>query len=215
MKPEQFTCLSTLLKKRSGLILTEDKGYLVESRLNPVAQKHGLPNLDALITALQRGNEVLAAAVTEAMTTNETSFFRDTKPFDMFRKDVLPEITGAQGRHAHIAHLVGRRLDGAGSLFPGHAAARRGCEAGRLEDRDRRHRHFRSGAETGAQRHLQPFRSAAWLAGSDAGEVFRKDRWLLADRGSHQIHGVSFAPSIFSKICPRSDHSMSSSAAMC
>ncbi|HEY1722853.1 MAG TPA: protein-glutamate O-methyltransferase CheR [Magnetospirillaceae bacterium] len=92
MKPEAFACLSALLKKRSGLILTEDKGYLVESRLNPVAQKHGLPNLDALFVALQRGNEALAAAVTEAMTTNETSFFRDTKPFDMFRKEVLPEI---------------------------------------------------------------------------------------------------------------------------
>ena len=92
MKPEAFACLSTLLKRRSGLILTEDKGYLVESRLNPVAQKHGLPNIDALIVALQRGNEPLAAAVTEAMTTNETSFFRDSKPFDMFRKEVLPEI---------------------------------------------------------------------------------------------------------------------------
>jgi chemotaxis protein methyltransferase CheR len=92
MKPEQFTVLSALLKKRSGLILTEDKGYLVESRLNPVAQKHGLPDLEALFVALQRGNETLAAAVTEAMTTNETSFFRDTKPFDMFRKDVLPGI---------------------------------------------------------------------------------------------------------------------------
>jgi chemotaxis protein methyltransferase CheR len=92
MKPEAFACLSTLLKKRSGLILTEDKGYLVESRLGPVAHKHGLPNLDALFTALIRGNETLAAAVTEAMTTNETSFFRDAKPFDMFRKDVLPQI---------------------------------------------------------------------------------------------------------------------------
>jgi chemotaxis protein methyltransferase CheR len=92
MSPETFQTLATLLKKRSGLILTSDKGYLVESRLGPVAQRHGLPHLDALVAALNRGNEALATAVTEAMTTNETSFFRDSKPFDIFRKEVLPQI---------------------------------------------------------------------------------------------------------------------------
>jgi len=92
VSPETFQSLATLLKKRSGLILTADKGYLVESRLSPVAQRHGLPHLEALITALNRGNEALAAAVTEAMTTNETSFFRDGKPFESFRKEVLPQI---------------------------------------------------------------------------------------------------------------------------
>ena len=92
MTPEGFQILSTLLKRRSGLILTPDKGYLVESRLGPVAQKHGLPTLDALVAALGRGNETLACAVTEAMTTNETSFFRDNKPFDTFRKEILPQI---------------------------------------------------------------------------------------------------------------------------
>ncbi len=92
MSPETFQCLAVLLKKRSGLILTPDKGYLVESRLGPVAQRHGLPHLEALVTALNRGNEPLATAVTEAMTTNETSFFRDSKPFDSFRKEVLPQI---------------------------------------------------------------------------------------------------------------------------
>lgn len=92
MSPDAFQTLAALLKKRSGLILTPDKGYLVESRLGPVAQRHGLPHLDALITALNRGNEALAIAVTEAMTTNETSFFRDSKPFDAFRKEVLPQL---------------------------------------------------------------------------------------------------------------------------
>lgn len=92
MTPEGFQTLATLLKRRSGLILTADKGYLVESRLGPVAQKHGLPSLDALVAALNRGNETLASAVTEAMTTNETSFFRDNKPFDTFRKEILPQV---------------------------------------------------------------------------------------------------------------------------
>ena len=92
MKPGEFEHLAALLKKRSGLIITPDKAYLVESRLNPVAQKHGLADLNALFTALARGDEKLAAAVTEAMTTNETSWFRDSKPFDLFRKELLPEI---------------------------------------------------------------------------------------------------------------------------
>lgn len=92
MTPVEFQALAAMLKKRSGLILTSDKGYLVESRLGPVAQKFGLSNVDALIAALAKGNEPLARAVTEAMTTNETSFFRDAKPFDLFRNELLPRI---------------------------------------------------------------------------------------------------------------------------
>ena len=92
MTPEAFQFLANMLKQRSGLILTSDKGYLVESRLAPLAKQHGLADLPALITALMRGNEPLAKAVTEAMTTNETSFFRDNKPFDLFKGDVLPKL---------------------------------------------------------------------------------------------------------------------------
>jgi chemotaxis protein methyltransferase CheR len=92
MTPDGFTALAAILKKRSGLILTSDKGYLVESRLGPVAQKFGLPNVDTLIAVLTKGSEPLARAVTEAMTTNETSFFRDSKPFDLFRNEILPRI---------------------------------------------------------------------------------------------------------------------------
>ena len=92
MTPIEFQALAAMLKKRSGLILTADKGYLVETRLGPVAQKFGLAGIDALITALAKGNEPLARAVTEAMTTNETSFFRDSKPFDLFRNEILPRV---------------------------------------------------------------------------------------------------------------------------
>lgn len=92
MTPERFQNLAAMLRRRSGLVLTADKGYLVESRLMPVARKHGMADLDALLVAIERGNEPLARAVTEAMTTNETSFFRDSKPFDMFRNEVLPQL---------------------------------------------------------------------------------------------------------------------------
>ncbi|MGB8274131.1 MAG: protein-glutamate O-methyltransferase [Alphaproteobacteria bacterium] len=98
MKPQDFEFLSTLLKKQSGLILTEDKGYLVESRLLPVARKHGMAGLDPLIEALRLApaNGPLVYEITDAMTTNESFFFRDLKPFDQFRKFVLPRLLAAR-----------------------------------------------------------------------------------------------------------------------
>ncbi|MCH7864837.1 MAG: hypothetical protein IIC56_06465 [Proteobacteria bacterium] len=93
MKPDDFTYVSTLLMKRSGLVLTTDKAYLLESRLMPVARKHGLKGLDELIGELRKAGEgELVIDVTEAMTTNESFFFRDTKPFELFRDIVLPEL---------------------------------------------------------------------------------------------------------------------------
>jgi len=93
MKPADFTFVSDMLKKRSGLVLTADKAYLIESRLMPVARNHGLSNIDDLITKMRSpGAEKIMVDVTEAMTTNESFFFRDTKPFDLFRDKVLPKI---------------------------------------------------------------------------------------------------------------------------
>ena len=83
MTPEDFSYISDLLKDRSGLALTPDKTYLLESRLNPVARKHGFDGLVGLVDALRRQrSEPLIREVTEAMTTNESFFFRDGKPID-------------------------------------------------------------------------------------------------------------------------------------
>ena len=93
MNPDDSNFISTLLKERSGLVLTPDKTYLLESRLVPVARKHELKGLDELIAAVRISvNGTLATDVTEAMTTNESFFFRDTKPFDLFRENVLPRL---------------------------------------------------------------------------------------------------------------------------
>jgi chemotaxis protein methyltransferase CheR len=93
MKPEDFEFISRLLKDRSGLVLTKDKVYLLESRLMPVARKRGMKGLDELILTLRtRPEEPLVREVTEAMTTNESFFFRDIKPFDLFRAEILPQI---------------------------------------------------------------------------------------------------------------------------
>lgn len=93
MKPEDFDLFSTLVKQRSGLILTKDKAYLLESRLIPVARKWNLKTLEDLAQSVRgKREEQMLRDITEAMTTNESFFFRDQKPFDQFRKILLPEL---------------------------------------------------------------------------------------------------------------------------
>lgn len=97
MRVEDFDMFSTLLKQRSGLVLTRDKAYLLESRLMPVARKWNMKGLEELATTVRtRKDEALLRDITEAMTTNESSFFRDQKPFDQFRQLVLPRMMEAR-----------------------------------------------------------------------------------------------------------------------
>ncbi len=91
MRPEDFQYLSTMLKQKSGLIVNDQKVYLLESRLMPVARQHNLDGLSGLVEALRRpGSDALVKEVTEAMTTNESFFFRDNTPFDSLKESVLP-----------------------------------------------------------------------------------------------------------------------------
>jgi len=93
MKPEDFDVFAVLLKQRSGLVLTREKAYLLESRLMPVARKNNIATLEGMALALRdKRDEPLMAAVTEAMTTNESCFFRDQKPFVYFQKVLLPQL---------------------------------------------------------------------------------------------------------------------------
>src|SRR5262245_21531166 len=96
MTPADFDFVSQMLKRRSGLILPPDKIYLLESRMGPVARKHALADLDALVAKLKAGGETLARDVTEAMTTNESFFFRDKTPFDHFEKLMRPAMITAR-----------------------------------------------------------------------------------------------------------------------
>lgn len=103
MKPEDFEYISTLIKSRSGLVLTPDKSYLLDSRLMPVARKHGHPGLDELISAVRASkDEKVIVEIVEAMTTNESFFFRDIKPFDLLRDEVLPPIIEKRAARKHL-----------------------------------------------------------------------------------------------------------------
>ncbi len=96
MTPLDYEFLRKLLKERSGLDLSADKQYLVESRLIPLARRANLPSLADLIQKLKGGADALTTDVVEAMTTNETFFFRDKIPFDHLRATMLPELLQAR-----------------------------------------------------------------------------------------------------------------------
>jgi chemotaxis protein methyltransferase CheR len=102
MTPVEFDFLRKLLKDRSGLVLTGDKQYLVESRLMPIARKAGLSRLGELVQQLKGGPEALVVDVVEAMTTNESFFFRDKSPFDLFRDAVMPALLAARAAQRQI-----------------------------------------------------------------------------------------------------------------
>ena len=96
MTPLDYDFLRKLLHERSGLDLASDKQYLIESRLVPLARKAGLPGIPELVVKLKSGAEALTADVVEAMTTNETFFFRDKVPFDHLKQTILPEVLAAR-----------------------------------------------------------------------------------------------------------------------
>ena len=103
MTPLDYDYLRKLLRERSGLVLSADKQYLVESRLLPVARRAGAANLPDLVQKLKEPNaEPLLTEVVEAMTTNETFFFRDKIPFDNLRDTIIPVLKMARTARRQI-----------------------------------------------------------------------------------------------------------------
>jgi chemotaxis protein methyltransferase CheR len=101
-KTKSFDTLRAYLRRTSGLILEADKRYLVESRVTPVMRRAGLSGLTELVTLLEQGRmPSLAQEVVQAMTINETYFFRDGSPFDALRK-VLPKLVIARAAQKTI-----------------------------------------------------------------------------------------------------------------
>ena len=96
MTPPDYEYLRKLLKDRSGLDLSADKQYLIESRLLPLSRKSGLAGISELVQKMKGGSADITTQVVEAMTTNETFFFRDKVPFDHFRDSIMPEILQAR-----------------------------------------------------------------------------------------------------------------------
>ena len=90
--PRDFKFICDAVRVEAAIVLEAGKEYLVENRLQPVAKRHDLDGVAGLVTALRAGDRELLAAVVDALTTNETSFFRDGHPWDALRDEVLPDL---------------------------------------------------------------------------------------------------------------------------
>lgn len=103
LRDHDFAFIRGFVRKRSAIALEADKHYLVESRLLPVVRREGLSSIEELVHLLQtRPFSDLHRTVVEAMTTNETSFFRDRHPFDMLKTHIIPELLDRRGAERRL-----------------------------------------------------------------------------------------------------------------
>ena len=94
----EFAYLQKLVMDRSAIVLSDDKAYLLDSRLQPLARELGLDNSEAVIQRVRQTRDPsLENKVVEAMTTNETLWFRDISPFNALRRTVVPELVARRG----------------------------------------------------------------------------------------------------------------------
>ena len=93
MNPADFDYVRNFVREQAAIVLEPGKEYLVESRLQTLARKESIGSLDTLINKLRYdATNSLHRKVVDAMTTNETSFFRDLHPFEALRKTILPDL---------------------------------------------------------------------------------------------------------------------------
>ncbi|MDP1724000.1 MAG: protein-glutamate O-methyltransferase CheR [Alphaproteobacteria bacterium] len=103
MKELEIQYLNKLILETSGVLLTKEKAYLLEARLQPVLQKYNLHNFTELVSSLQKTKDTnLKRDVVEALMTNETLFFRDLNPFEQFTNILLPYLLIARESTKHI-----------------------------------------------------------------------------------------------------------------
>lgn len=93
----EFQKLTDVIKEYSGILLTRDKEYLIDGRLSPIVKKYEMEGLKNLVEKIA-SDRSLFIEVIEAITTNETSFFRDQRPFEHMRNVTIPELIEIKGK---------------------------------------------------------------------------------------------------------------------
>lgn len=89
----EYARFRSFLERNCGILLGENKNYLIDSRLRKIMRDQDIDSLDALISRIDRlGGDSLKQAVIDAMTTNETLWFRDRHPFEFLKNDLMPEF---------------------------------------------------------------------------------------------------------------------------
>jgi chemotaxis protein methyltransferase CheR len=113
LSPKDLDYIRDLVRTRSAIVLESEKAYLVKSRLEPLAKSAGFASLTGLVQKLRPAPYgVLHQQVVEAMTTNETSFFRDLTPFHVLRDQLLPEIIRRKGTSKRLNMWCGASSSG-------------------------------------------------------------------------------------------------------
>lgn len=90
--PSDFDYIRDLVRREAAIVLEPGKEYLAENRLHPVARSAGLESVEALVKQLRCGSGDLRELVVDALTTNETSFFRDVHPWEALRTELIPQL---------------------------------------------------------------------------------------------------------------------------
>lgn len=108
----EFEYVRTFVQDRTGVVLNDSKEYLVEARLGPLAREIGLSGISEIIERLRTGDRTMADHVVDAMTTNETSFFRDGRPFDALREGILPGLLEARANQKRLSIWCGAASSG-------------------------------------------------------------------------------------------------------
>ncbi|NRQ42340.1 protein-glutamate O-methyltransferase CheR [Rheinheimera sp. YQF-2] len=93
LQDKEYVLFRDFLEQQCGIVLGENKQYLVKSRLGPLMQRFSVASLSELVSkTLSPFERQLRSAVIDAMTTNETLWFRDTYPYELLKKQILPEL---------------------------------------------------------------------------------------------------------------------------
>lgn len=113
INPQDFEYISKLIRERSAIVLEKGKEYLVDSRLMPIINQEKLGSMEELISKLRNSPpNCLHDKVVDAMTTNETSFFRDIHPFETLKKSIIPEIMAKRSAQKELNIWCGASSSG-------------------------------------------------------------------------------------------------------
>src|SRR5437588_3937178 len=102
LEDKMYAALAELVRRRSGIKLALDNTELIDDKLAPVARLFGFRDLRGLLEELVHPPEELAQAVTEAMTTRDTFFFRDVSAFECFEQVIVPALLAARARSKRL-----------------------------------------------------------------------------------------------------------------